>query len=137
VREFCLHVVGEGGEKVGAEALDVLVQRVYEDRERQLTLELRRRAPEDKVPAQLSTSCKLAEQTRLADPRLAHDLDCGRRASVELIERLLERLEFAGAPHKGDTLTRKRVLRTCQPRRHPRTPSARLQPFAITPLRRR
>jgi hypothetical protein len=50
VCELCLHVGVEHGEPVVVEALHVLVQRGYEDRERQVTFELRCRPREDKVP---------------------------------------------------------------------------------------
>ena len=43
VRQLCLHVVVEGRELLGVEALDVLIERIHEDGERQLALELRRR----------------------------------------------------------------------------------------------
>ena len=106
VRELCLHVVVEGGELVRVEALDVLIQRMHEDRKRQLALELRRRPRENEVPAQLGTSRQVREEARLADTQLAHQLDRTGRASVELVEHPLERIEFGGAPHERLMLAR-------------------------------
>jgi hypothetical protein len=115
VRELCLHVVVEGGEQVGVEALDVLIQRIHEDRKRQLALELRRRPREDEVPAQLRTSREFPQQPRLADTQLAHQLDRSGRAFVELVEHPLERIEFVGAPDEQLMLAR---LSCCHAERH-------------------
>jgi hypothetical protein len=106
MRELRLHVVVEGGEQVGVEALDVLIQRVHEDRKRQLALELRRRPQEDQVPMQLCTSRQLREEARLADPGLANQLDGTGQASVELVENPLEHIELGGAPHERVLLAR-------------------------------
>ena len=61
MRELCLHVVVEGGELGRVEPLDVLVQRIHEDRERQVALELRGRSCKHEVPAQLRASAKLSK----------------------------------------------------------------------------
>ncbi len=75
--------------------------RVDEDRERQVALELGRRPREDEVPARLGTSGELVEQPGLPDPRLAHQLDRTGRASLELVEQLLERLSSSPRPTRG------------------------------------
>jgi hypothetical protein len=72
VRELCLYVVVEGRELPGVEAPGVFIQRMHEDRKRQLALELGRGPREHEVPAQLCTSGELEEQARLADSGLAH-----------------------------------------------------------------
>jgi hypothetical protein len=98
MRKLCLHVVVEARDLLGFEALHVLVQRIHVDRERQLALELGRRPGEDEMPAQLRTSAELREQARLTDPGLSHELDCPEPAAVQLVERLLKRIEFDDAP---------------------------------------
>ena len=92
-------VVVQGGESRWLETLDVLVQSIHVDRERQVSLELRRRAREDEVPARLREPGELAEQPRLADPRLSDQLDrAAREASIELVEDVIERTELVGTP---------------------------------------
>jgi hypothetical protein len=97
VSELRLHVVVERGEQARVEPLDVLVQRMHEDGERQLALELRRRPGEHEVSAQLRASRKLRKHARLPDPRLAHQLNRGGRA----VERAHERIELLDAPDEG------------------------------------
>src|SRR5262249_20806097 len=100
VGELCLDVDVECGDQVRVDAPGVLVQRVHEDGERQLSLELRRRAREDEGPPPLSASPELRQQTRLPDPWLACQLECYGSAVVELVEQLLERGELVGAPYE-------------------------------------
>ena len=98
VRELRLNLVVEGGEPLRVQAADVLIERIDEDGERQVVLELRRRPAENEVPADLGASGELPEKTRLADPRFARHLDRARAASIELVEEPLERLELVGTP---------------------------------------
>ena len=64
-------VVTEHGEEGGIEPVHVLVERVDEDRERHVALELGRRAVEHQVAARIGPRAELGEQSRLADARLA------------------------------------------------------------------
>ena len=57
------------------EPSEVLVERVHEDRERQVALELRCGAGEDELPPRVRASGELGQQARLADARLADQLD--------------------------------------------------------------
>ncbi len=57
------------------EAVDVLVERVDEDPERQVELELTGPAGEDEVRACVCTGGELGEEARLADSRLADQLE--------------------------------------------------------------
>src|SRR5215210_9335340 len=79
------------------EPSDVLLERVDEHPERQVSLELRRRAGEDEVPGRLGLAGELAEQARLADPWLADEHDRRRAALVELGQKITERAELGGA----------------------------------------
>ena len=75
----------ELGEALRLEPADVLVEGVDEDPEREILLELGRRARQDEVPARVRAARKLREEARLADPRLPDELDRGRRPLVELV----------------------------------------------------
>jgi hypothetical protein len=60
------------------------------------------------MPTLLGASGELGEEARLADPRLAHELERARRSSVELAENLFERFELVGAPDKRGLSARRR-----------------------------
>src|SRR5215207_3960600 len=59
------------------EAADVLVERVDEDPERQLVLQLRCAARQHEHAAALGARAELAQEPRLAEPRLPYDLERG------------------------------------------------------------
>jgi hypothetical protein len=96
VRELRAHVLVETLERGRVEPADVLVERVDEDGERQVTLELRRGAGEDEAPSRVSPTGELHEQASLADPGLADELDHARL--IEHPECLVERFELFGPP---------------------------------------
>ena len=98
VRELGLDVIVEHRDRFRFQALHVLFQRIHEDRERQVSLELRRRPRKHKVPALLRTSGELPEQPCLADPGLPYELDRGRVPLLELGEDKIERTELLRAP---------------------------------------
>jgi hypothetical protein len=103
MRELRSNLVVEGGEPLRLQAAEVLIERIDEDGERQVVLELRRRPAKNEVPVDLGTSGELPEKTRLADPRFASHLDRARAASIELVEEPLERIELLGT---SDELTK-------------------------------
>ena len=74
VGELRLHVVGERVEPLRVEAFQVLVERVHEDRKRQVALELRGRAGEHQMSPRFRSRRELREEARLADPRLPDQL---------------------------------------------------------------
>ncbi len=88
--------------RVGAQLLrgDVGVERVDPDAERQVALELGRRAAEHEVPALLGAFAQLAEQARLADPGLALDRDAGPFSPRQRVQGHLDLVELAMAPHQ-------------------------------------
>jgi hypothetical protein len=64
------------------------------------------------VPTGVGPSGKLGEQTGLADPRLADQLDRRRPAPLQLVESAIERSQRRGAPNElgnrhGDLLPRR------------------------------
>ena len=79
---------------------DVRIERVDPDAERQVALELRRRAGEHEEAALLGAAAQLGEQVRLADARLALDRDAGRRPGRQRVERRVELLELGLAPDR-------------------------------------
>ena len=87
----------QGIETVRLESLDVLVERVHEDPERQITLEFRGRSGEDEPLTSVGAGGELGEKARLADTGLADDFDRRRPPSIELGEDVIERREFRSA----------------------------------------
>jgi hypothetical protein len=98
VRKLRPNVVIEDGEAIRGEPSQVLVDRVDEDRERQVALELGRRAREDEVSLGVCAGGELSQETRLSNARLADKQDCGRAALIELGQDSIERAQLLGAP---------------------------------------
>ena len=100
-RELAEHVVVQRLETVWLEAPQVLVERIDEDPEGEVALELRRGAGEHGVPALVGAARELGEQARLADAWLADQLDQRRPAFVELRQCLVDPAELVGAPYQA------------------------------------
>ncbi len=98
MRQLCLDVVVECRQRGRFEACDVVVQRVDEDRERQVPLQLRRGAGQDQLPGRLRAGSQFPQQPRLADPGLARQLDRARPAPAEASQNLVDGPQFIGAP---------------------------------------
>ena len=112
VRSVPLAVAGDRGSRVGerredrrelrqvldpphlearvVEGSQVRVERIEENRERQVALELARGAAEDEVPVAFGAGAELVEQARLADAGLAADAEQPRSAVAEPLERGVE-----------------------------------------------
>jgi hypothetical protein len=101
VRELGLHVVVERREPGRVESLDVFVERVHEDREGQVALELGRRPEKNKVSQRVGPRPELCEQAGLANPRQTDDLDRRGRAAIDLSQRKLDRAELLLAPDEA------------------------------------
>ena len=97
MRELRAHVFVQAGQATRIEPPQILVERIHEDRERQVSLELRRGADEDEPPARVGATGELGEQTGLADPRLPYELDRGGASLIDLGEDLTEGTELLGA----------------------------------------
>ena len=100
VRELATDVVVEGLETRRRKALDVLVERVDEHPERQVSFELRGRAVENEVPTRIGPGSKLPEQAGLADPRLAHQRKRSGAPPVQPVEDVVEHTARFGAPNE-------------------------------------
>ena len=96
VRELRSNVVVEDGEPLRVQTLEILVERIDEDGERQAVLELRSRPAEHEVPADLGASGQLKEKTGLAYPGFSRHFDRPRFASIEVVEEPLEHVELIG-----------------------------------------
>src|SRR5207253_11198950 len=100
VRELRAHVFVQADQATRIEPPQILVERIHEDRERQVSLELRRGAHEDESPARVGATGELVEQTGLADPRLPYELDRGRASLIDVGEDMIQRTELLGAAHE-------------------------------------
>ena len=79
------------------EAVQVLVERVDEDAERQVALELGRAAGQDEAALGVGARLELGQQPGLAHPRLAEHLDRDEPAAGAL-QRRVQRFELGAAP---------------------------------------
>ena len=82
----------------GSSACDVFLQRIDEDPEGQVALELRCRPGEHEMAAGIRSGIELCEEARLADAGLSHESNRRSLARIELGEELVERTELLGAP---------------------------------------
>ena len=82
------------------EPTQVLVECVYEDRKRKVSLELGRGPCKNEPPLCIGVTGELCEQPALSDPGLAQELDCSSVAGIDLVEGLLERAELLGTSHE-------------------------------------
>ena len=78
----------------------VLVERVDEDRERQISLELRSRARQDEPSQCIRPSRELREQAGFPHSRLPDQLDRGCPALIDLDEGPIEGIELLDAAHE-------------------------------------
>ena len=86
----------EVAEIVRREAAQVLVQRIDEDREGQLALEVGGTPRAHEPAAPVGAQPELGEQARLADPRLPLQLQRSRAPPLELGQGSFERTELSG-----------------------------------------
>ena len=98
VGELRHRLLVEVRDRLRSEPVDVLVERVDEDPERQLALQLGRAAGEHDVAQRLGALAELAEQARLADPRLAHERERAGASAREVVEHVGHDLELCGPP---------------------------------------
>ncbi len=98
VRELRASLAVQTLEPPRVEPFGVLVERVDEDPERQIALELRRGAGEHQVAAPVGARGELGEQARLADARLPDELDRAGEALLEIRQDLVEHVELRGTP---------------------------------------
>ena len=85
------------GQAAGIQSLEVVVERIDEDPERQLTLELRRAPRQHGLPLRVRTRAELPEQTGLADTRFPSQLDGAAPPFLELVQGVLEHPNLGGA----------------------------------------
>ncbi len=95
-RKLLKQVLVERPEHRRRQRTDVVVERIHDQPERDVLLELGRATVEDQVLACLRAFAYLREQARLPDPRLADDLHRARVTDRELIERSFKFSKLAG-----------------------------------------
>jgi hypothetical protein len=100
VRELGTNVVVECLEATRLKPRDVLVERVDEHPEGQISLKLRCRPGEDELPTRVSASRKLNEQTGLANPGLTHQHERSRPPTVELGKDIVEHAARLCSPNE-------------------------------------
>ena len=100
MRELTTNIVVEGLQATRRKPLNVLVERVNEHPERQVSLELRCRPAEHEVPTPISPGRKLREKPRLANPRLTHQRNRSGLATVQIDEQIIENTARCGAPNE-------------------------------------
>ena len=97
MRQFRPHVLVECCEAVPVDSSHVFVERIHEDGERQIALELRRGSREDELPPRIRAGGELGQQTRLADARLTDQQHRRRAVLIELVQQSIERTHLLGA----------------------------------------
>ena len=100
VRQLCAVLVVEGCEQARVEPVDVLVERVHEDPEGQVTLELAPAAREGQQAPGVRAEGELGQEPRLADARLAGDRDDRRPPGLDIREEPLQARNLRGAAHE-------------------------------------
>ena len=85
---------------IRVEPTQVLVECIDENRERKVSLELRRGSCKDEPALRIGATGELCEQAALPDPGLAYELDRSGIAAIDLGEDLLERPELLGTSHE-------------------------------------
>jgi hypothetical protein len=97
-RQLRPHAILEIIEPPRVQRLEVLVERIDEDPERQVLLQLRRGPRQHQMSSRVRARGELGEQARLTDAGLAHQLDRHRAATFELLDEPVERAELRGPP---------------------------------------
>jgi hypothetical protein len=89
------------GQAAELQSLEVLVERIDEDPERELTLELRRAPRQHGPPLRVRTSGELPEQTGLPDTRFPGQLDGPAPPFMELVQSVIEHRNLSVASHES------------------------------------
>lgn len=92
--ELCADIILEVVQALRIQAVDVLVERVDEDPERQVELELPGSPREDEVPARVGTDSELGEKPRLADSGLPDHFERRGLSPSDLGEEAVHRVEL-------------------------------------------
>lgn len=98
--ELGSHLIVETVESARVDALDVLVEGIDEDPEREVAFELGARSGPDDVPPGISASGELRDEPGLADPGSAYDFNGAGSPRRELVEGVVEPLDLCTAPYE-------------------------------------
>jgi hypothetical protein len=97
VRELRPYVILERRDEFGVDSSHVVVERVDEEREREVALQLGCRARKDQISRGVRSCTELGEKPCLADARLADEQNGDRTPTVELGTDSIQRVEFLRA----------------------------------------
>ncbi len=100
VRQLGPNVLVECLEAKRLEALNVLLERIDEQPERQISLELRCRSVEHELPARVGATRELREESGLADPGLTHQHERSGSPAPQPDKRVIECSACLGAPNE-------------------------------------
>ena len=100
-RELAQILCGQAVELTRIKRFEVLVERVNDDAERKLSLELGGAATESKAATLLGLTNELEQQARLTDPGLARDEHEAWVMRARLLEQLPEQLQLAVSADEG------------------------------------
>jgi hypothetical protein len=101
VPELRPHLLVERVEGGRLKTGDVLVERVDEDRQRQIWFELRRRSTENELPTGVRKDAELCDEPRPTDPWLPDQRDGAGLAAVEVVEQSLGRSQLGRPPDQA------------------------------------
>ena len=100
LRKLAAHLIAQGRDDPRVQPSDVLVERVDENPERQVTLQLGGAAAEDRASTPVGALGQLGQQAGLADPGLALDHERSGPTVAQLAEGTIDRFQFGGAPNE-------------------------------------
>lgn len=98
--ELGAHLLAETVESPRVDALDVLVEGVDEDPEREVAFELGARSGQDDVSTGIGASGEFRDEPGLADPGSAYDFNGAGSPGRELVEGVVEPLDLCTAPYE-------------------------------------
>jgi hypothetical protein len=98
--ELGSHLLAETVESPGVDTLEVLIEGVDENTEREVAFKLGARSGQDNVSASIGASGELRDEPGLSDPGDTDDLKGAGLPGRELIEGVVEPLEFRTAPYE-------------------------------------
>lgn len=100
VGELGAHLLAETVESSRVDALDVLVEGVDEDPEREVAFELGARSGQDDVSTGIGASGEFRDEPGLADPGSAYDFNGTGSPGRQLVEGVVEPLDLCAAPYE-------------------------------------
>jgi hypothetical protein len=105
----------ERTQRLPSQRVHVVVQRVHEQPERQIALQLGRPTLQDQAIALVGSLAQRGQESRLSDARLAREREHRRGPALELLQQLVEERQLPDPSH--DSVRRHPALPSVSPRR--------------------